>query len=76
MRPKDKRPVYRYMRRGPLWVVFRLRRSGDLEEGDKIAEFFSREEAEAMVYRLNGWDRKEEEDNNNETTYQKIEREW
>ena len=52
--PKE-RPKYEYRRRGPLWIVYRVRRYGDYTEGDSVAEFFSRREAEEMVYRLNGW---------------------
>lgn len=54
--PKE-RPKYEYRRRGPLWIVYRVRRYGDYTEGDSVAEFFSRREAEEMVYRLNGWKR-------------------
>lgn len=52
--PKE-RPKYEYWRRGPLWVVYRMRKTGDITEGDRIAEFFSKKDAEEMVYRLNGW---------------------
>lgn len=49
---KNRKPKYSYCRRRSRWAVYN-------ELGSKVCDFIEREDARAMVYKLNGWRYKE-----------------
>lgn len=50
-----RKPLYSYTKRGAKWVVLKWVYIQGGGMGTKVAEFTTREEAQAEMYRLNGW---------------------
>lgn len=51
----NSRPEYSYAPIGSRWAIYHWKESSNISTGDKVTEFFTREEARKECYRLNGW---------------------
>jgi hypothetical protein len=56
----SRQPKYTYKRRGAVYAIYEMTYYENSSHGTKIKECYTKEDASREVYRLNGWNSKNE----------------